>query len=374
MGKKKKGKYGIPMYSFSISPNIFKDAKMLEKLSAIKDASQKEEVAFRLKVILYHDKYETEATVEAFGVSRATIYRWKKQFRDSGGKLESLISKPTIPKKVKQRQWRPEVIDFILKFRKEHPGIGKEKLKPFVDKFCEERGIPKISVSTIGRIIKYLKERGLLRCGRGKKISYYARTGRFFERQKRRIKRKRFKGRRARVPGDLVQIDSIVYFINGIKRYLIVGIDLVSKFGFAYGYKNLSSRSGRDFMEKFREVAPFEVRGVQTDNGGEFLGEFDSYLKEEGIEHYFNYPRNPKGNAYVERFNRTLEEEFIDFREEELAKDLKGFNRELMEYLIWYNGERPHWSLNNRAPLGWFCYEFLKNSTQSQIIWTQTHP
>jgi len=74
----------------------------------------------------------------------------------------------------------------------------------------------------------------------------------------------------------------------------------------------------------------------------------------------------------VERFNRTLEEEFIDFREEELAKDLEGFNRELMEYLIWYNGERPHWSLNNRTPLGWFCHEFLKNSTQSQTIWTQT--
>ncbi|MCS7198811.1 MAG: hypothetical protein N2327_05575 [Caldimicrobium sp.] len=38
---------------------------------------------------------------------------------------------------------------------------GKEKLKPLVNKFCRERGIALVAVSTIGRIIKYLKERGL---------------------------------------------------------------------------------------------------------------------------------------------------------------------------------------------------------------------
>ncbi|WP_231938339.1 hypothetical protein [Caldimicrobium thiodismutans] len=56
-------------------------------------------------------------------------------------------------------------------------------------------------------------------------------------------------------------------------------------------------------MKKFQEVCPFKIRGVKTDNGSEFLGEFDRYLKEEGIRHYFNYPRFPKGNGYVERFN-----------------------------------------------------------------------
>jgi hypothetical protein len=36
-------------------------------------------------------------------------------------------------------------------------------------------------------------------------------------------------------------------------------------------------------MEKFIEVAPFEIKGVETDNGSEFLGEFESDLK--------NYPK-----------------------------------------------------------------------------------
>ena len=183
---KKRGKYGISMYSFSLSPNPKKDLNLLQKLETLKDASKREEVAFRLKVIEYHDKYGTEATVEAFGVCRATIYRWKKLLRESGGKLESLISKPRIPKKKKERQWHPEIINFILNYRKTHPRLGKEKLKPLVDRFCLERNLKPVSVSTIGRIIRYLKERGLLRGEGRKKLSYYAKSGRFFERKRRR--------------------------------------------------------------------------------------------------------------------------------------------------------------------------------------------
>ncbi|MCX7873322.1 MAG: hypothetical protein N2327_02655 [Caldimicrobium sp.] len=53
-----------------------------------------------------------------------------------------------------------ELIELILSYRREHPRIGKEKLKPLVDRFCWKRGIALVAVSTIGRIIRYLKERG----------------------------------------------------------------------------------------------------------------------------------------------------------------------------------------------------------------------
>ena len=48
---------------------------------------------------------------------------------------------------------------------------------------------------------------------------------------------------------------------------------------------------------------------MQTDNGSEFLGELDRYLKEKGIEQYFSYPRTPKTNSNVERLIRSIEEE-----------------------------------------------------------------
>ncbi|MCX7873880.1 MAG: hypothetical protein N2327_05570 [Caldimicrobium sp.] len=48
-----------------------------------------------------------------------------------------------------------------------------------------------------------------------KKLSYYGKTGRFIEREKRRRKRKRYRGgRRGLQPGDLVQMDAIVYFFG----------------------------------------------------------------------------------------------------------------------------------------------------------------
>lgn len=130
---RKRGKYGVSMYSFSLSPNPKSDLKLAERLKSIEDASKREVVLFRLKVIEFHDKYGTQATIEAFGVPRSTIYHWKKLFRDSGGRLESLIPKSTAPKTKKEKMWHPEVVNFIVEMRKKHPRLGKEKLKPLFE-------------------------------------------------------------------------------------------------------------------------------------------------------------------------------------------------------------------------------------------------
>jgi transposase InsO family protein len=52
------------------------------------------------------------------------------------------------------------------------------------------------------------------------------------------------------------------------------------------------------------------------------LGEFTKALKKKEIKHYFNYPRYPKGQAYVERMNRTLQEEFVMYHEDYELKDI----------------------------------------------------
>ncbi|MBC7329884.1 hypothetical protein H5T88_05935 [bacterium] len=55
--------------------------------------------------------------------------------------------------------------------------------------------------------------------------------------------------------GDLVQIDSIVISLNGVKMFLISGIDVVSRFGFSYSFPRLSTRSARKFMKKLLKVS-----------------------------------------------------------------------------------------------------------------------
>lgn len=151
--------------------------------------------------------------------------------------------------------------------------------------------------------------------------------------------------------GDLVQMDAVVKFRNGIKRYVITAIETQGKFGFAYGYSHLSSRTASDFVDKLLKVSPFSVKAIQTDNGSEFLKEADKTMAENGIVHFFTYPRSPKSNAFIERFNRTIQEEFIDYKKETLAYDLKTFNNQLMDYLLFYNTKRIHQSINNQVPM-----------------------
>ncbi len=47
-------------------------------------------------------------------------------------------------------------------------------------------------------------------------------------------------------------------------------------------------------------------------------------------------------NAHVERFNRTLRDEFVDYHESLLFEDTAEFNRKLGGYLVQYNILRPH--------------------------------
>lgn len=56
-------------------------------------------------------------------------------------------------------------------------------------------------------------------------------------------------------------------------------------------------------------------------------------------------------NAHMERFNRTLQEEFVDYHETLLFEDLNTFNDKLFDYLLWYNSQRPHHALALKTPL-----------------------
>ena len=74
-------------------------------------------------------------------------------------------------------------------------------------------------------------------------------------------------------------------------------------------------------------------------------------MDKRGIVHFFTYPKSPKSNAFVERFNRSIQEEFIDHRREDLAYNFLLFNQVLMDYLLFYNTKRIHCSLGNIVPM-----------------------
>jgi len=51
------------------------------------------------------------------------------------------------------------------------------------------------------------------------------------------------------------------------------------------------------------EVAKQRLRIIEFYNGGENLVEFDKALEDDGVSHLSSYPRCPKINAHIERYN-----------------------------------------------------------------------
>uniref|UniRef100_A0A2X0RA61 Transposase n=1 Tax=Candidatus Nitrotoga fabula TaxID=2182327 RepID=A0A2X0RA61_9PROT len=46
-------------------------------------------------------------------------------------------------------------------------------------------------------------------------------------------------------------------------------------------------------------------------------------------------------NAHVERISGGLQQEFVAYHEELLFTDIDRFNDKLLDFLVWFNPERP---------------------------------
>lgn len=305
------------------------------------------EVSEKLKIISFFDHYGLSTTKDAFNVGRSTIFLWKKKLKEGNGSLDGLINKKRKPYNVRRMYVDEKIYNFIKKIREEHLRLGKDKIKPLLDGFCQKEKITSISSSKIGKIIK--KNDFFLYLGRRDKKKVY-------------LDKKRVFGYEIKKPGDLFQIDTIVRFEHGIKRYILTAVDVSTRFAFALTYKGKTAKNTTDFVEKLLSVTPYPILGVQTDNGSEFLEVFDQKAREAGIVHFFTYPKNPKQNAFIERFNRTLQEEFVEENAVLLEEEAtKAFNDKLIDYLLWYNTERPHSSLKNKPPME-IVVNYLKES------------
>ena len=206
-------------------------------------------------------------------------------------------------------------------------------------------------------------------------MSHYAKTRQLVEAKRHsRLKKERRGDYYPSVPGDLVQLDCVTKFIGGLRRYVISAIDYNSEFAFSMGYSSLSSAKAKDFLDKFMQVAPFALKRVQTDNGSEFYKLFHESCEALGLKHYWNYPRSPRMNAKIERYNRTVQEEFIDYHLDDIAYDLSGFNYQLMDWLLWYNTKRPHWTLKLKSPLKFLLDSLQLPTAESNMLWTDTGP
>jgi len=345
-------------------------SRFMQYVQDILNHPQKDVIEQRIEIIKFFDEFGPVATRKAFKKSRSTIYLWKQKLTNHAGKLSALAPGNKTPLHKRHRVVNPFIDDFIIKYRRDHPGADKTTLTPVLAQACRQAGVKTVSESTVGRIIHDLKERGKII--KSVKVFLNGETGRLrFVENHRPKKKLRRKGFLPEHPGDLVQMDTVSIFANGLKRYLFTAIDVNTRIAFAYTYKSDTATNGQDFLKKFVIVTPFVTSHIQTDNGGEFAGHFDRCCKESDLIHFFNYPRHPQSNAHLERFNKTIQDQFVYGHVDEL-EDLDTFNRNLMEYLIWYNTEKPHRGINNLSPLKYYLNNLACPSPKSNMLWTLT--
>ena len=67
--------------------------------------------------------------------------------------------------------------------------------------------------------------------------------------------------------------------------------------------------------------------------------------------HVWSYPKSPKTNGYVERFNWTIQDEFINYHIDLAQYNLAMFDKKLEDWLRYYNHIRPHQSLGYKTPM-----------------------
>src|SRR5579872_966443 len=302
---------------------------------------------FRVHVLNHYYSFGVKSTLDAFKIKRPTLYKWKRTYEKNHKRIISLIPKSTAPQHVRtiETDWR--LVEFIKQMRQEHGNMGKSMLKPFVAAYAKELGISTIGETTIGKII------------RRRRFTFEEKV--YPQKQANRFKKLRTrKSPKVTTPG-FIQMDSVVVYINYEKHLFMCVLDIYTKFAHVVYVDTLSSATATRVFTEFQELNPTPIHTVQTDNGSEFLKSFHHHLEEQRIKHQFIYPRMPKINAYIERFNRTIQEEFI-MRNDEIFYDQKAFAKKLTNYLYWYNYQRPHASLKYVSPMTFIQTRCLKST------------
>jgi transposase InsO family protein len=141
--------------------------------------------------------------------------------------------------------------------------------------------------------------------------------------------------------------------LKGVGRvYQQTFIDTYAKVAFAKLYDRKTPLTAADLLND--RVVPFydehavALLRMLTDRGTEYCGnperhEYELYLAVEDIDHSRTKTKSPQTNGIVERFHRTVLNEFyrIAFRRK-IYRSIEALQTDLDVWIAGYNEERPH--------------------------------
>lgn len=262
------------------------------------------------------DKYHrpVKEVCQIFGISRKCYYKWRA--RDFGKRGNTYLPAKNQPNL--KLTW--ELRKFIEE-QKLRTNYGPLKMKMLVRKKLG------IDISTT-IIYRYYQRRKLIRKPQ-KKLPWYQPMKSALIIQK---------------PGEGVQMDVKYVYEQGIRKFQFSVFDPFTE---KYHFTIFPSKESKNAIAAFlraEKYFSFKILSVQTDNGGEFRGDFHRWLvkRKPHAPHYFIPKKSPFWNAQVERVHKTIDDEFYHnpFRVWKTP----------YEWLRYYNFERIHLTLNGLTP------------------------
>ena len=277
---------------------------------------------------IIHEGLPVREAAKAQGVSPRTAYKWLKRYREEGE--AGLLDRSSRPRRSPRRT--PEKVrEQVVRLRRQR--------WPY-HAIAEWLGVSK---STVGRI---LKAQGLHRLSALEP----------------KPPPKRFE---VEAPGVLLHLDTkkLARFQRPGHHWrraspgagyeaVYVAVDAHSRLAYVEVKANERKESAVSFLlsalRHYRRLG-VRIQAVMTDNAPMFRSRtFRRLLKRLGIRHRLTPPYTPRVNGKVERFIRTLLNEWAYAH---AYPSSEARNAHLPEWLHFYNWHRPHTSLKNRAPI-----------------------
>lgn len=306
------------------------------------------------------------------GMDRTSFYEWKRRFQTHG--LEGLKDLPPVHKD--HPQTTPEgTVQKVLALSQRHPTRGCNFL-------AAQLALEGVSLSAV-TVQNILSKSGL--GGRYERLLALEKTAveqgmeltaeqvALIEQANPVFKERHVESSR---PGELLCQDTFYVgqlkgvgkvYLHSLKVYLHSLVDTYGSVAFGFLHTGKQPEAAVSLLHN--DVLPFyaqreiPVSKVLTDNGREFCPNtfcgteshpFELYLALNDIRHKKTKVRTPRTNGFVERWHRTVLDEFFRqaFRTK-LYASVEELQADLDAWLLYYNAERPHLGYRNmgRRPL-----------------------
>jgi hypothetical protein len=221
---------------------------------------------------------------------------------------------------------------------------GKAKLGPLL----RRQGFT-VCDSTVGRIIAYLVERGVVE----RVPTLRPRKGAGARQWRRKHALRLPKGTKPTTPGELVQVDTLAVNVRpdkAIKQF--TAYDPVARFTAAKAFSAATAGCAKNFLDKLLTAFPFAVKGIQVDGGSEFMAELSRPAKTRASRCSCCRPNGPSSTAPSSAPRGSWRYEFYACHD--LPHRLDHLNERIDAFAHLYNNYRPHGALGGQTPSEYF--------------------